>query len=450
MKKILNRYGWTITALVMLTAMFLIFRGLRVDSEVRLTRMKESGDAALSGRIRIAGVLASRGEQSFAQRIQIDAVHPDGLLSADLTVMSDHAYHALSFSHSHNLLDDHQAEAIYTISAQTVGQQNHLTVIRRSWQTGRETYASLPVDLKSSLSLSAIGARYDPWYAINGDMKSALAWIDDTLYGIVPAGEGDSGSSSLFRVNHWRTDRSVETDPPNQPTSTELARLSLDQGWRPLALFAYHQQLVLVSGTRQLDAAGQLADGYSLLAVDLYDVSGQVMQHVDVDASFYNIQSITLNEDTLCVTTGGDELASRLFTLSLAGQPGYWGKITLDEPEQTNLDPARLALVLDEHAYLLDVVRLHPIQSDDLLSVTYQDGYVLKDIPWPYLENAAYRGRTDLRLTVVDPNGAQRYQVYLDCGLNDDLQPLLAVGPNAAQADIRQIANLVLEEAPLS
>ena len=448
MKKLLTRYGWTIAAVLVLAALILIFQGLRSDGTVRLVRMKESGDAALVSRIRISGLLASRGAQAFAQNIQIDAAQPDGLLQADLQVLSDPAYQALTFSHSRNLLNDHRAEAIYTISAQTVGQQNHLTVIKRSWVSGRESYASLPVDLKSSLSASATGARYDPWYAINGDMKSALAWIDGTLYGVAPAGEGDSGSSALFRINHWRKDRTIETEDASQPTCTELAKLSLDQGWRPLALFAYQQQLALVSGTRNLDTAGQLADGYSLLAVDLYDRSGQLQQHIDVDASFYNIQSITMNDDTLCVTTGGDELASHLFTLS--GPAAYWGKTALEEPGQTNLDPNRLAQILDGHAYLLDVVRLHPIQSDDLLSIRYQDGFVLKDLPWTNLENATYWGRTDLRLTVVDQSGQQRYQVYLDCGLNDDLFRLLSEGPYAQTDQIRQIANLVLEEVPPS
>lgn len=448
MKKLLTRYGWTIASVIVIITLILIFRDLHSDGTVRLTRMNESGDPALMSRIRISGLLASRGTQAFAQSIQIDAAHPDGLLQADLQVLTDHEYNALTFSHSHNLLYDHQAEALYSISAQTVGQQNYLTVIKRSWKTGRETYASLPVDLKSSLSILAAGSRYDPWYAINGDMKSALAWIDGMLYGVAPAGEGDSGSSALFRVDHWRKDRNTESEDASQPTCTELAKLSLDKGWQPLALFAYNRQLVLVSGTRQLDAAGQLTDGYARLAVALYDVSGQVRQQIDVDASFYNIQSITLNTDTLCVTTGGNELASRLFTLTLSGQAAYWGKAAVVEPERTSLDPNRLARVLDGQAYLLDVVRLHPIQSDDLLSILYQDGFVLKDLPWSYLENAAYWGRTDLRLTVVDQSGQQRYQVYLDCGLNDDLQRLLTEGPYAQTDQIRQIANLALEEAP--
>ena len=108
MKKLLTRYGWTIAAVLVLAALILIFQGLRSDGTVRLVRMKESGDAALVSRIRISGLLASRGAQAFAQNIQIDAAQPDGLLQADLQVLSDPAYQALTFSHSHNLLNDHQ------------------------------------------------------------------------------------------------------------------------------------------------------------------------------------------------------------------------------------------------------------------------------------------------------------------------------------------------------
>ncbi len=452
MKRLLQRISWPVTALLLVFLLAWLPARLTASSPLQVQQMQVQGDESLFDRVAVQGQLVGRtgrSSQLFAQVISIRPGLAGQALDAEIRLLSQHDRAVLSERDWQSWYSIAHPSGRYALDSMTREDQAYLRVTRQD-ETGRgQRFAQLPVDLRTDSSQVFHHFQiYDPWYARVSDLKQVLAWAPDgRLYGIAPAGEAERGTSCLFRVERWLSER--EIDQPDAPDSAAvLAELPLDGGLLPLALLADPEGLVMVRGQRRSDDKGQILDGYTGLSVTRFGFDGQVGSQLDVSADFYNVQAVRLTGATLAVVTGGDALTVHAF--QLGGDPStparHWGSVALTREDTVPHAEIKDIRIIDDRLYVLQLAWFQPVLAADNLSVSWADGTVLRDVPWVYLERAQTMGRQDLRLSVLDREGTVLARTLLDIGLNDDLRQRLAVHSDEPIPEARQAVGLILEE----
>ncbi|NLO35068.1 MAG: hypothetical protein GX112_01785 [Clostridiaceae bacterium] len=452
MKRYLQRISWPLTALLLVFLLAWLPARLTGSSLLLVQQLHVQGDAALLDRVTVQGQLVGRtgrASQLFAQVFSIRPGLAGQTLEAEIRLLSSHEQVVLRERDWQSWYLIAHPSGQYTVGSATRDDQTYLRVTRQDDTGRRQRFAQLPVDLRTDPSLvSHYFQTYDPWYARVSDLKQVLAWAaDGRLYGIAPAGEAERGTSCLFRVERWLSEKEIDrSDAPD--SATVLAELPLDTDLFPLALLADSEGLVLVRGQRRSNEQGKRLDGYTGITVTRFGLDGQVGSLLAVAAEFYNVQAVRLTGDTLSVVTGGDALTVHVFQLDGAPETParHWGSVALTREDTVPHAELRDVRVVDNQLYLLHLDWLRPVLAADNLSVSWADGTVLRDVPWVYLERAQTMGRQDLRLSVLDRNGTFLAQTLLDIGLNDDLRQRLAADPNEPIPDARQAVGLMLEE----
>lgn len=452
MKRCLQRISWPVTALALACLLLWLPARLTASSPLLIQPLQVQGDESLFDKVTVQGQLVGRTGRSSQLFAQVFSIRP-GLESqtpkAGIRLLSQHDQAVLSERDYQSWYLIAHPSGRYTVGSVTRDGQAYLRVTRQDETGRRQRFAQLPVDLRTDSSQVFHHFQiYDPWYARVSDLKQVLAWTPDgRLYGVAPAGEAERGTSCLFRVERFLSER--EIDQPDTPASaTVLAELPLDGGLLPLALLADPEGLVLVRGQRRSDELGKRLDGYTGLTVTRFGLDGQVGSQLAIEADFYNVQSVRLTGETLAVVTGGDALTVHAF--QLGGDPNtparHWGSVALTREDMVPHAEIRDVRIIDDRLYLLQLAWFQPVLAADNLSVSWADGTVLRDVPWIYLERAQTMGRQDLRLSVLDRSGTCLAQTVLDIGLNDDLRQRLAVPSDEPIPDARQAVGLILEE----
>lgn len=452
MKRFLQRISWPLTALLLVFLLLWLPAQLTGSSPLEVRQLHIRGDADLFDRVTVQGQLVGRtglSSQLFAQVFSIRPGLGSQSLEAEIWLLSQHERAVLAERDMQSWYLIAHPSGQYALSGVTRDDQTFLRITRQDETGHRQSFAQLPVDLKTDSSqVFHHFQTYDPWYAHVSDLKQVLAWATDgTLYGIAPAGEAERGTSCLFRIERWLSEKELaRSDAPD--SATVLADLPLDGGLLPLALLADGDGLVLVRGQRHSDDKGRLIDGYTGLSVTRYDFEGQAGCELAVATEFYNVQAVRLTGDTLSVVTGGAALTVHAFQLD--GDPKtparHWGSVALPQDDTSFHGEIRDVLIVDDELFLLDLAWFRPVLAADNLAVSWADGTVLRDVPWVYLERAQFMGRQDLRLSVLDKTGTLLAQALLDIGLNDDGQQRLVKHPDEPIPEARQAIGLVLKE----